>query len=76
MGEDENAVIDVDIHLDIKHEEENEIRNMLRKHEKMCSGQSGQINATVIGIDLVPDAEPFNSAPYVTGPKTRELDRA
>ena len=46
---------------------------MLRKHEKMWSGELVHIAVTENSIDLVPDARPFKSAPYRAGPKMREL---
>ena len=49
---------------------------MLRKHEKIWSGQLGDINVTQMHIDLKPDAKPFKSPPYRAGPETRELERA
>lgn len=43
---------------------------MLRNHKPMCSGQLGDINESEMHIYIVPK-QPFMSAPYSAGPKTR-----
>ena len=76
MGEDEKPVTADDINVDVPDDKVDEVRAMLRKHEKAWSGQLGEINATELRIDLKPDAIPFESPPYRAGPKTRELEKA
>ena len=76
MGADEKHMTADDIELDIPVEKEKDVRDMLRKHEKIWNGELGAINVTDMRIDLVPDAKPFKSAPYRAGPKTRELEQA
>ena len=76
MGADEKPMTADDIELDIPVEKEKDVRDMLRKHEKIWNGELGAINVTDMRIDLVPDAKPFKSAPYRAGPKTRELEQA
>ena len=48
---------------------------MLRKHEKMWSGQLGEITVTEHHIDLIKGARPLKSHPYRAGPKPRELEK-
>ena len=76
MGDDEKVVTAEEIELNVPNEEEEKVRNMLRKHEKILSEKLGDINVTQMRIDLKPDAKPFKSPPYRAGPKTRELKRA
>ena len=60
--------------LGVKKELHPKIRLMLRKHEHLWSGKLGKISAVKHHINLIPGARPFKSAPYRTGPKTRELE--
>lgn len=46
MGEDEKLVTATKIHLDVSHEKEEEIYNMLRKHERIWFSQPGEIKET------------------------------
>lgn len=53
-----------DIDLDTPLEREEEVRDMLRKYEGMCSGQLGELNITKMSIDVAPDRKPFKSPLY------------
>lgn len=76
MESDENPTTADDIDLgDVDKRHHKAIRNMLRKHEKMWSGQLGEITVTEHHIDLVKGARPFKSHPYRAGPKARELEK-
>lgn len=46
---------------------------MLRKHERIWSGQLGESNVTEMVIDLIPYSNPFRSPPFNPRPKTRQL---
>ena len=76
MGEDEKPKTADEIDLNVPEDRKQEVRDMLRKHEKSWSGQLGDITVTEMRIDLKPDAKPFKSPPYRAGPKTRELEKA
>lgn len=76
MGKDEKPETTADIPLDVPPDMETEIRNILRKHENLCSGQPGEINITQMKINLVSDVEPFKSLPYLACLKKRELKQA
>lgn len=41
MGEDKNSVAEGDINLDVPHDNEEEIPNIVWEHERMWSGQFG-----------------------------------
>ena len=75
MGAVEKPMTADGIEFDIPVDREEEVRDMLRKHEKMWNGELGAINVTDMRIDLVASAKPFKSAPYLAGPKTRELEQ-
>lgn len=62
--------------MEVPHDKGEEVRNVLRKPERIWFGQLGYIKATEMQIDLVPDANPLKSAPYRSSPKTRALERA
>ena len=48
---------------------------MLKQHEELWSGKLGEITATKHSIRLIEGARPSQSAPYLAGPKTRELEK-
>lgn len=52
-----------------------EIRKMLRKHKDHWSGQLGNVNISQNRIYPIHGALSFNSAPYLAGPKTLELEQ-
>ena len=47
---------------------------MLKQDEELWSGKLGEITATKHSIRIIEGARPSKSAPYRTGPKTRELE--
>lgn len=65
-----------DIDLDTPHGGEEEVHNMLQKHEGMWMGQLEENSFTKMRIGLAPDSKPFKNSLYRAGPKTRELERA
>ena len=74
MDQDDKPATADDIPLTgVPPELETRVRDMLRKHEKMWSGELGNITTTEHPIDLVPNARPFKSPPFRAGPKMREL---
>lgn len=47
-----------------------------RKHESMWDGHLGVVKPTEHRINLLEQSSPFNSAPFLAGPKTRKLEEA
>ena len=75
MKEDDTPMTAEDIDLsEVPAQYHEKIRTMLKKHETMWSGKLGDIKIAEHSIDLKEDAKPFRSAPYRSGPKTRELE--
>lgn len=66
------AADNVDIGVDEKYHPE--IRRIIKWHERLRSGQVGQVNCTQHVMVLITDEHPLKSAPYRTRPKTRGLD--
>lgn len=62
------------IQFNVPVEREVGVRNMLRKHVHMWSGQLGEINITEMRIGLVHEPKYVNSAPYLARPNMRELE--
>ena len=76
MEKDDQPITAKDIPLDdVNQEYHEEIREMLKEHERMWLGELGEINVTEHSIDLIPNARPFKSPPFRAGPKTRELEQ-
>lgn len=66
MAEDEKLETAEYIKVDVPPDKEAEVLNILRKHEKIWSGQLGKIKATELQTDLKHDAEPLKSPLYLT----------
>lgn len=76
MGDEEKAVTADEVDIDVPEDIESSVRDMLRRHVKIWSGQLCEINVTEMRFELVRDAKPFKYPPFRAGPRTRELERA
>ena len=47
--------------MNVTEEEKDRVRDIIRNHEKIWSGQLGYINLTQMRIALKPDAKPLKS---------------
>ena len=72
---EDKSITDDTVKLGVERTYHPEIREMLRRHECLWDGKTGEINITQHSIDLIPGARPFKSAPYRAGQKTRELEQ-
>lgn len=70
MSAEEMPTTAEEIKIDVAPYKEASVRDMLRKHERIWSGQLGEIKPTELRVDLKPDAKPLKSPPHGGGPKT------
>lgn len=73
---DEKLTTSKAINIDVRPSTETSVRDTLRKGERICSGQLGEINAMEPRFHFKPDANKFTSPPYRAVPKTRELEQS
>ena len=70
---EELSLNDADLtHLDpVTH---NHVRNLLMEYRRMWDGKLGAVTSTQHRIELPPNAKPFHTSPYRTGPKAHEFE--
>lgn len=76
MAEDEKKTTADKIKHDVLPDNEQAVRDMIRKHVQVLSGQLSQIKETKLRINSKSNAKPFKCPPYRADPKTRELEQS
>ena len=74
LNEDEQSLTDVDLNH-LPNSVARKVKQMLREHSKMWSGQLGELNAAPHRINLEAGSRPFHAHPYRAGPQARSIEQ-